>query len=85
MLGLYSAWVVKVALLEVASKKGDSAKYGSTASETVSELGKALKSQSMGMYRCWCECRPFPVLWGIAIESHPEVAPAPLFKTRCRH
>ena len=44
MLGLYSAWVVKVALLEVASKKGDSAKYGSTASETFSQLGKALKS-----------------------------------------
>ena len=43
MLGLYSAWLVKVALLEVASKKGDSAKYGSTASETFSDLVKGLR------------------------------------------
>lgn len=32
---------------------------------------------SVGTYRCWCGCRPFPVLWEIAIVSRPKVAPAP--------
>ena len=63
-----------MALLEVASKKGDSAKYGSTR-ERFSELGGA--GDSVVIYQCWCECRPSLELWAIAIVSRPEVAPAP--------